>query len=301
VRFDERLVNGMSVMAAVVEAKSFVGAAKALDMTQPGVSRAIARLEKRLGVRLFDRTTRVLQLTDDGRRFYECVVPLLVGLEEAAATAGCSTTRVRGHLRVNVCPLFARHVLGPRLGEFKREHPELQIELAARDRLGDLISEGFDLAVRFGHPRSPNLVARKLFETRVHTVAAPSFIERFGRPSAPLELETGNFPCIDYRDPESGQTFHWMFVRGQDIIDVKTSNMLIVNDVGTMHAVTLAGEAVAQVLAFGAEDLLADGRLVDLFPDWPDEHFPFFALYPSRSNLPAKTRVFLEFLVRLCS
>ena len=266
-RFDERLVNGMSVMAAVVEAKSFVGAARALDMTQPGVSRAIARLEKRLGVRLFDRTTRVLHLTDDGRRFYERVAPLLVGLEEAAATAGCSTTRVRGHLRVNVCPLFARRVLGSRLGEFKREHPELQIEVAARDRLGDLVSEGFDLAARFGYPRPSNLVARKLFDTRVHTVAAPSFIERFGRPSTPLELEIGNFPCVDYRDPESGQTFQWMFMRGKDVIDVKTPNMLIVNDVGTMHAVTLAGEAVAQVLAFGAEDLLADGRLVDLFPD----------------------------------
>ena len=300
-RFDERLVNGMSVMVAVVEARTFVGAAKALDMTQPGVSRAIGRLETRLGVRLFDRNTRTLQLTEEGRRFYDQISVLLAGLEEAAATVGGSTTSVRGHLRVNVDPLFSRLILGPHLGEFMREHPGLQIELAARDRLGDMIADGFDLAVRFGPPKSSNLIARHLLSTRILTVAAPSFIERHGRPAEPRELETGSFPCIDYRDPEGGQLFQWEFHRGDERLEVATPGRLVVNDVGTMHAMALAGDAIAQVMALGSESLLEDGRLVNLFPEWGDETFPLHALYPSRSHLPAKTRVFLQFLVALAS
>src|SRR5471032_2041342 len=116
--FDERILNGMSVLSAVVDSGSFAGAGELLDMTQSGVSRSIARLEARLGIRLLDRTTRSVTLTDEGRRFYEQVVPLLGGLEEAAASAAQGATTVRGRLRVNVDPFFSRLVLGPRLGAF---------------------------------------------------------------------------------------------------------------------------------------------------------------------------------------
>jgi DNA-binding transcriptional LysR family regulator len=149
-RFDERMLNGMSVFAAIVQARSFAAAGDLLNMSQPGVSRAVARLEARLGIRLFDRTTRSVSLTDEGRRFYEQVTPLMAGLEEAAATAAGGATAVRGRLRINVDPLFSRLILGPRLGEFLYRYPELQVELITRDQLGDMVAEGFDLGVRFG-------------------------------------------------------------------------------------------------------------------------------------------------------
>lgn len=136
-RFDERTLNGMSVFAAIVQARSFAAAGDLLNMSQPGVSRAVARLEVRLGVRLFDRTTRSVSLTDEGRRFYEQVIPLIAGLEAAAATAAGGATAVRGRLRINVDPLFSRLILGPRLGSFLDSYPELQVELITRDRLGD--------------------------------------------------------------------------------------------------------------------------------------------------------------------
>ena len=297
--FDERLLNGMSVLAAIVDSGSFVGAGEALNMSQPGVSRAIARLEARLGIRLFDRTTRSVSLTDEGQRFYADVMPLLSGLEEAAATAAQGRTAVRGRLRVNVDPFFSRVALGPPLGAFLRKHPELQLELVTHDKLGDMVAEGFDLAVRFGEPKPSSLIARKLLDTRILTVASPAYLKRHGRPIIPSDLSKDRHVCIQYRDPETGRLFDWEFHRGRKKLTVPTAGALTVNDVGTMHSVCVAGYGIAQVMAFGIESLLVSGKLVGLFPDWPDERFPLHALYPSRLHVPAKTRAFLDFVMSL--
>lgn len=151
--FDTRLLSGVGVLAAIVESGSFVRASEALGLTPSGVSRAVARLEAQLGVRLFDRTPRAVTLTDDGRRFHAQVMPLMAGLEEAAADAAGAAASVRGRLRVNVDPWFARLVLAPRLSVFLAAHPALSLELVVRDTLGELIADGFDFAVRFGSAR----------------------------------------------------------------------------------------------------------------------------------------------------
>jgi DNA-binding transcriptional LysR family regulator len=294
--FDERMLNGMSVFTAIVDAGSFAAAGEQLDMSQSGVSRAVARLEARLGIRLFDRTTRVVSLTDEGRRFYEQVTPLIAGLEEAAATASGGATAVRGRLRVNIDPFFSRLVLGPRLESFMNDYPELRLELITRDQLGDMVTDGFDLAVRFGEPRASSLIARKLLDTRILTVAAPSYLKRRGRPLTPQELGSGQHACIEYRDPETGRPFGWEFHRRRKKLAVPTDGRLVVNDVATLLSVCLSGYGIAQVMQLSAQQALADGRLIDLFPDWPDERFPLYALYPSRHHPPAKTRAFLEFV-----
>jgi len=297
--FDERMLNGMGVLSAIVDSGSFAAASEALDMSQSGVSRSVARLEARLGIRLFDRTTRSVKLTDEGRRFYEQIVPLLSGLEEAASTASQGATAVRGRLRVNIDPFFSRLFLGPRLGAFVEKYPELQLDLITRDQLGDMVADGFDLAVRFGEPRESTLIARKLLDTRVITVASPGYIKKHGRPLAPADLEREPHTCIHFRDPETGRPFQWEFHRGKKKVLIAARGRLSANDVGTMHGVCLAGHGVAQVLALGTEQLLASGRLMDLFPDCPDETFPLYAAYPSRHHLPAKVRAFFDFIVSL--
>jgi DNA-binding transcriptional LysR family regulator len=297
--FNERILNGMSVFTAIVDTGSFAAAAEVLNMSQPGVSRSIARLEGRLGIRLFDRTTRSVTLTEEGHRFHERVMPLLAGLEDAAATATQGATAVRGRLRVNIDPLFARLILGPRLGTFLEDHPDLQLELITRDSLGDMIADGFDLAVRFGEPPPSTLVARKLLETRILTVASPAYLKRRGRPASPRDLESAAHTRIEFRDPDTGRAFRWEFHRGRKVLHVSTSGRLIVNEVGTLHSVCVAGFGIAQVMAIAAETLVAQGRLVDLFPDWPDERFPLYALHPSRHHPPAKTRAFLDFVARI--
>lgn len=295
--FDERTLNGMGVLAAVVRNGSFAAAAGALDMTPSGVSRAIVRLEGRLGVRLFDRTTRSVALTDEGRRFHEQIAPLLAGLEDAASEAAQGQAAVRGRLRVNVHPFFSRLILGPRLGSFMRQHPELRLELITREAMGDMIAEGFDLAIRFGEPRNSSLVARKLLDTRILTVASPAYIKRQGRPAVPADLEGPQHRCIQFLDPETGKRFPWEFHRGRKRLELPIDGALLVNDVGTMHGACLAGYGIAQVMELGAETLLAEGRLVNVLPDWSDERFPLYALYPSRSHVPAKTRAFLDFVI----
>lgn len=297
--FDERVLNGMSVFIAVVDAGSFAGAAEQMDMSQPGVSRAIARLEARLGVRLFDRTTRAVSLTDEGGRFYDQIIPLLSGLEKAASNISSSATSVRGRLRVNIDPFFSRLVLGPRLEAFLKTHPDLTLELITRDQLGDMVVDGFDLAVRFGEPRVSTLRVRKLLETRILTVAAPAYLAQHGQPLQPQDLGEGRHVCIEFRDPDTGRPFQWEFHRNQERMHVETNGKLIVNDVGTMLSTCVAGYGIAQVMELSAEQLLAEGKLIELFPDWPDERFPLYALYLSGSYPPAKTRAFLDFVVAL--
>jgi len=297
--FDERVTNGIGVLAAIVDSGTFAAAGDMLNMSQSGVSRSIARLEARLGIRLLERTTRSVSLTDEGRRFYEQVMPLLAGLEEAAASAAQGTIAVRGRLRVNLDPYFSRLILGPRLGAFLESYPQLRLELITTDRLGDLVADGFDLAVRFGHPRPSTLVARKLLDTRMVTVAAPAYLKRYGHPEDPRELENGHHVCIQFRDPETGRPYPWEFHRRRRKLVLETSGSLTVNDAGTLYSVCLAGHGMAQVMDLGVGPMIADGRLVEVFPDWPDERFPLYALHPSRHHVPAKTRAFLDFIIAL--
>lgn len=297
--FDERMLSGIGIFAAIVDTGTFAAAGEQLGMSQPGVSRAIARLENRLKIRLFDRTTRVVSLTDDGRRFYEQAMPHVAALEEAATSATRGATTVRGRLRVNLDPIFIHVILGPQLEAFLDNNPELQLELITRDQLGDMIADGFDLAVRFGEPRTSSLVARKLADTPVLTVAAPSYLKRHGRPRTPQDLAGGQHTCIEFRDPETGRPYAWEFHRKRKKITVQTNGRLTLSDTGTKTGACMAGYGVAQILELGHEHLLADGRLVNLFPDWPEERFPLYAFYPSRHHPPAKTRAFLDLVVAL--
>jgi DNA-binding transcriptional LysR family regulator len=300
-RFDDRALNGLGVMAAVVRSGSFAVAGKSLNMSQSGVSRSIARLEARLGVRLLERTTRTVTLSEEGRRLYEQIVPLLAGLEEAAASVATSKDVVRGTLRVNMDPFIAQLIIGPQLSRFLKRFPELKLELISRDRLGDLVAEGFDLAIRFGEPRPSALVARKLLDTRVVTVASPAYLKKAGRPIHPSELEEGNHRLIDFRDPETGRAFEWIFRQGRKEIEISSDAQLLLSDVATIHAVCLAGYGIAQLLELGIESLIESGRLEVIFPEWLDERFALYALHPSRNYLPPKTRAFLDFVIATVS
>lgn len=295
--YDGRLLAGVTVLMAVVEAGSMTRAADALGLTPSGVGRAIQRLEGRVGVRLLDRTTRSLRLTDEGRRFWERVGPLIEGIEEAALDAAGSAQRVRGRLRVNVDPFFASLVLARQLSRFLAAHTELRLELIMRDHVGDLVADGFDMALRFGDPPVGGFTARKLLETRILTVASPAYISRRGRPAHPRDLI--DHDCIDYRDPITGRPFEWEFRRGPEVVPAVSPSRLMVSNVDTMLRACVAGAGIAQVMALGTQELLRSGRLIELFPDWPDEVFPLHAIYPSRHHRAAKVRVFTDFCLQL--
>ena len=263
------------------------------------MSRAIARLEARLGARLFDRTTRSVRLTDQGRLFHQQVAPLLAGMEEAASQVGRAAHTVSGRLRVNVDPYFSRLILAPRLGTFLELHPALSLELMTSDRLGDLVADGFDLAVRFGAPKSSGLYARKLLDTRVLTVAAPAYLSRHGRPRIPADLERGGHRFILFRDSYTGKPFGWEFRKGRTVIELEPDSPVILNDAATMHGLCAEGWGIAQMFALGLAPHLADGSLVNLFPSWTDERWRLYAFYPHARLRPAKVAAFLDFVSEL--
>ncbi|WP_025136383.1 LysR family transcriptional regulator [Achromobacter sp. DH1f] len=291
---DGRVLANIGVLTAVVESGSFARAAEALGITASGVSRAVGRLEAGVGVRLLDRTTRAVALTDEGRRLYEQINPLVAGIGEAIATAGGASAAVKGRLRVNVDAFFARLILAPHLARFLERHPDLTLDLATREQLGDLVSDGFDIAVRFGEPPSSSLVSRKLLDTRSVTVAAPSYLRKHGVPATPADL--ARHACIQMRSTMTGQLLEWNYRKKGRTTRVETSGPLHLTDGWTMLGACLGGAGIARFKASGVQALIRQGKLVELLPDYVGDRYALYALYPSRHLPAAKVRAFIDFV-----
>jgi DNA-binding transcriptional LysR family regulator len=293
------LLAGFELLNAVVETGSFVAAGERVGLGQSGTSRAIARLEQQVGVRLFDRNARAVSLTDEGRRFHARVAPLVAQLADAIEGAAGAAGHVRGKLRVNVDIFFARYVLASRVDRFLARYPELSLELVTRDHTSHLdpVAGGFDVAVRFDQPTATSLVARRLLQTRIVTCASPTYLAQHGRPRHPRDL-AGEHECILFVDPRTGLPYDWDFVRGaRRVRRVRVHGRLLVNDVATALGACLAGHGVAQLMELGTEQLRASGQLVELFPRWRDELFSLYAFHPSRHLPPAKVRAYLDYVV----
>jgi DNA-binding transcriptional LysR family regulator len=293
---DELTLNDANVFAAVVRSGSFAGAARTMNLSQSVASRAVARLEKHLGVRVLDRTTRSVALTDEGRLLFERLEPLLDGFEETFAFLAEKQSKIHGTLRVKIHSVLSHVIPSNHLKKFLETHPDLSVELISSDRVGDLINEGIDLALTVGDLPPSSFVAKRLLNSRVITVASPEYIKRFGSISHPTDLANGGHKLIDYRNPETGRPFLWEHHRGRKIVKTATSGTLIVSDIVSLHGICMAGWGIAQVLEIAVRPLLASGALVDVLPEWGDERFPIHAIYPSRSYVPPRTRAFLDFV-----
>ncbi|UPK34050.1 LysR family transcriptional regulator [Bradyrhizobium sp. 186] len=291
--FDTRLLTGVGVLAAVTEAGNFARAAELLGLTPSAVSRAVARLEARVGVRLFDRNPREVSLTEEGRRFHTQVMPLLAGLDEAAAEAAGAAAVVRGRLRVSVDPWFARMVLASKLQQFLVRYPLLSVDLSTSNYREEMMT-GVDVAVRFGPPDQSSLIVRKLLETRILTVAAPAYLEKHGEPRSPHDLV--HHEALLFRDPQTGLPFPWEFQRGGEVSEVKVSSRLVMDDPSVAVAACVAGQGIFQSLAIGLAPFLSRGELVQILPEWSEELYPLYAYHPSRHLPPAKVRALLDFI-----
>ncbi|WP_426433573.1 LysR family transcriptional regulator [Bradyrhizobium genosp. P] len=291
--FDTRLLTGAGVLAAVTETGNFARAAEMLGLTPSGVSRAVARLEARVGVRLFNRNPRAVILTEEGRRFHAHVMPLLAGLEEAAADAAGAAAVVSGRLRVSVDPWFARMVLAPNLQQFMARHPLLSVDLMTSNYREEMMT-GVDVAIRFGPPDNSSLIVRKLLETPIVTCAAPAYLEKHGEPRTPHDLL--HHELLLFRDPQTGRAFPWEFHRRGQIVEINAAGRLMLDDPSAAVAACVAGHGVLQKLAIGLKPLLAKGELVQILSRWADERYPLYAYHPSRHLPPAKVRAFIDFV-----
>ena len=290
-------LDDLAVLRAAIEAGSFVRAGEALGLTQSAVSRAVARLEERVGVRMFRRTARSASLTDDGLRFYESVAPHLAGIEDATTQAGGSAAKVRGLLRVNADWSIGQLVLTPHLEPFLSRHPALTLELTVKDRLGDLVRDGIDVAVRFGEPEASALKSRVLMRSRIVTCASPAYVERHGLPRRPADIE--EHQCVRMNDPVTRRPYEWVLVKGAKVVAVQPTGQLVVNDGGALFAACLGGQGIAQLLEVFAREHIAAGRLVHVLPAWSDETYPLRAYHHSGPLMSAKVRAFLDYVVTL--
>lgn len=293
IAFDTRLLTGVGVLAAVTEAGNFARAADILGLTPSGVSRAVARLEARVGVRLFDRNPREVSLTEEGRRFHERVMPLLTGLDEAAAEAADAAAVVGGRLRVSVDPWFARMALASELHRFLSRYPLLSVDFSTSNYREEMMAS-VDVAVRFGPPDASSLIVRKLLETRVVTVASPAYLERQGEPRSPHDL--AHHEALLFRDPQTGVPFPWEFQRGDELVEIRLRSRLVLDDPSVAISACLAGNGIFQSLAIGLAPFLSRGELVPILSEWSEELFPLYAYHPSRHLPPAKVRAFLDFV-----
>ena len=280
----------MMVFVRVVEAASLSAAARDLNLSVAVVSRRLSRLEERLGVRLANRTTRTLSLTEEGAAFHARCVRILGDIDETEAEVTRGRDTVIGLLRVTSTFAFGRRRLAPLLHEFRQLHPALQIHLDASDSLVNLVESGYDLAIRFGAIADSNLIARQLAPNVRVICAAPAYLERHGRPASIDELPSHD--CIVYGNPPLD---HWRFADGSS---VRVKGALSTNDGEMAHAWALAGAGLVLKSTWDVEDDIRAGQLEVVLPGLRLPASPIHAVYPHRRHTAAKVRLCVEFLAR---
>lgn len=284
----------MEVFARVVEQGGFSAAARATLMTPSAVSKLVARLERRLGVRLLVRSTRKLQLTPEGTTFYEQCARILqeINAAEQEAAAGAAP---RGRLRVNSSVHFAQEHLMPLLPAFLEQHPEVSVDVAATDKVVDLLEERADVAIRVGPLRDSRLLAKKIGESGNMVVASPAYAARHGLPRTPEELTWHNRLGFCFTRLVQG----WPFRDGHGgIVSVPAEGNALVSDGVAMHRLALAGLGLARLAEFQVRADVKAGRLLPVMEDLnPGDPAPIHALYVGQGGqIPARVRAFLDFL-----
>jgi DNA-binding transcriptional LysR family regulator len=289
-------IASMQAFVQVVDAGSFSGAAKRLNVSPAVVTGHVQSLERRLGVQLLNRTTRKVNLTEVGRSFYERCSRILAEVEEAESLANALQTTPRGTLRLNTSVSLARLVT-PLINDYVALYPEVNFELIMSDHMVDMVEEGYDLALRTGPLPDSSLKTRRLGMGGMVLCAAPSYIARHGRPERPEDLARHN--CLLYVN--SHLEGHWNFSGADGEHEVDVGGNLRSNSIEGLRAATLAGLGICLLPLVNVADDLRAGGLVRLLPDYRTAEVVVQAVYPP-GHVSVKVRTFLDFLVeRLCS
>lgn len=283
----------MQVFVEAVNRGGFSAAGRQLGLSPSAVSKLVTRLENRLAVRLFNRTTRTLSLTDAGRAYFERCVGILADIDDAEASLTDYGQMPKGIVRINSTPGFAKHQLLPLMTEFQARYPQLVMEFQLTGQSVDLIGEGVDLAIRLGELKDTSLVARKLGESQRIVCASPDYLERHGTPVQPLQLTGHN--CL--RLSTSDAFNRWEFSGELEEVSVDINGGFVTDNVDALHEYALLGGGIARLSAFMVGEDIRAGRLVPLLQDYAIKKQLINAVFPHRKYLPAKIRVLLDFLM----
>lgn len=287
------VLTGMRVFTTVVDAGSFASAADRLDLSRGMTSRYVAQVEAHLGVRLLNRTTRSLSLTEAGHDYYQRATQVLSMVEEAERAATQETSVPRGTLRINTSVAFGARHLGAAISDYMRRYAQVKMDITLNDRVVDLVEEGFDLAVRIARRIDPGLVARPITRARMVACASPEYIKSRGMPKSPPDLARHN--CLTYA--YSGLQEEWHFKRGNSEYTAKAAGSLHGNNGDIICAAAVAGLGVIVQPTFIVYEALRARKLVRVLKDWEADELTIFAVYPTRQFLPLKVRSFIDFVV----
>ncbi|BAK78361.1 transcriptional regulator, LysR family [Pseudogulbenkiania sp. NH8B] len=287
-------LKALMVFMTTAENGSFSDAARKLGVSPAAISQSIARLEQELEVRLFNRTTRQLTLTEDGRRFYaQCRGPVN-NLDAAINQLKASRDEPAGHLRISLPNSFGRHFILPLMGEFCQRHPKIRVFFGLDDHFSDLIEDGYDVGVRVGMMPDSRLSARHLAQLPLYTVAAPEYWNKNGRPQKPDDLANHN--CINYQFPTSGRLCKWEFERDGERIPLEVNGIYTLNDIEAVCEMARLGFGVAQVPGHEAMPYLRSGELEAVLTDFISLERSIYICFPHREHIAPRTRVFVDYV-----
>lgn len=294
------LLAAIASFIKVVESGSIVGAAKALGVSAAAVSQTINRLETHLGVRLLQRTTRRMALTENGAVYYEKVKRIAADLESAQSSINREDSELQGRLSIASTSAFGRHVLAPLIAGFAAQHPRLLIELSTTDGKINHIQDGIDLSLRIKPQLEDGIVARKIVSLPFIMCAAPAYLQRAGWPQSPDDLQ--NHACLAFRYPLDGRFLRWSFIRDGQRYDADINATAISDDIDALTQMAIHGAGITRLAEFVAAPYLQNGQLLPLFTQRDDathavvEPMEIFACVQERAAMTAKVRAFIEYL-----
>jgi LysR family transcriptional regulator for bpeEF and oprC len=296
----------LRVFVRIAEAGSFVRAADSLDIPKPTVTKLVQELERHLGVKLLQRTTRKVSVTAEGAAYYDRAVRLVGELDDMDAAVNSAGARPQGRLRVDIGSSLANLLLIPALPAFRRRYPQLQLDLGVSDRPADLVGEGVDCVIRGGALADSSLVARPIAQLGYVTCASPGYLRQHGVPEHPAALEEGGgHAVLSYFSSLTGRPFPLVFERGherqkKERVEVPGQRHAVAVSESTAHLTALLhGLGIGQTFAFMAAPHIASGALVPVLAGWQRDRHPLHVVYPSSRHLNAKVRVFVDWVAEV--
>lgn len=291
-------LKAMQTFVRIVEANSYTKAAETLDLPRAALTATIQKLEAYLGTQLLQRTTRTLSLTSDGAAYFRHCMAILAAVDEAEAPFRASdAARPQGRLRVELGGAVGRNVVLPRLGEFRRAYPDVELVLSLSDRLADLVREGIDCALRAGELQDSALVGRQIGTMRFVTCAAPSYLAAHGTPQSLDDL--ARHTAILHFSGRTGRPFDWAFIDGDAVRKIDMAGMLATNDAEGYVTLGLQGLGLIQTATYLADRHLASGALVQVLHDTPPTPMPVSLVYPQGRMASPKMQAFARWLEAL--
>ena len=288
-------LNAISVFCKVIETQSFTQAANQQNISVAMASKLVSQLEEHLKTRLLQRTTRKIVPTEAGMLYYQRCQAILLDLSEADSSISNMATSLQGNLLISVPRDFGLLYISPNLPKFIELHPNLHVEIEFEDKRVDLVTEGYDLALRIGYMQDSSLVARKISSSPMHFVASPSYLESRGTPLTPDDLEYHQ--GLLYKS--SLNQVHWQSTKANQIQRYKIQSKVVSNNGMALLEMTKAGLGISNAPDFFVKDALASGDLVEILSKYKQKPLDIYVVYPNRRHLPAKVRAFIEFLASL--